>query len=138
MVRKLPYVILFVALVLLLGLIVPFSASAIMEIPQTGQDKCYGQTPIGQDAIPCSGTGQDGEQRSGVPWPAPRFPLTYCDSTGPCTDQSTDCDANASTDVITDNLTGLMWTKNVYSPGSEYEMPHTQATWSTNFMFDKG
>ena len=136
MVRKLPYVILFVGLVLLLGLIVPFPVSAIIGIPQAGQDKCYGQTPIGWDKIPCSGIGQDGEQPSGVPWPAPRFPLTYCDSTGPCTDQSTDCDANASTDVITDNLTGLMWTKNLYSQGPEYVMPHTQATWSTSFMFD--
>jgi hypothetical protein len=79
-VRNLPYVILFVGLVLLLGLIVPFPVSAIIRIPQTGQDKCYGQTPIGWDEIPCSGNGQDGEQRSGVPWPDPRFSLTYFDS----------------------------------------------------------
>jgi len=96
-VRKLPYVILFVALVLLLGLIVPFSASAIIGIPQTGRDKYYDQTPTGQDEIPCSGTDQDGEQRPGVSWSHPRFPLTYRDSTGPCADQSADRSVSALT-----------------------------------------
>jgi hypothetical protein len=105
-VRKLPYVILSVALVLLLSLIVPFSASAIMEIPQTGQDKCYGQTPIGQDEIPCSGTNQDGEQRSVVPWSRPRFFPTYCCSTGICADQSADRNVSALTNEIMENFTG--------------------------------
>jgi hypothetical protein len=103
-VRKLPYVILFVAPVLLLGLIVPFSASAIIGILQTGQDKCYGQTPIGQVEIPCSGTGQDGEQNSVVSWSIPRFFLTYCCSMGICADQS--ADHNALTNEIMDNFTG--------------------------------
>jgi hypothetical protein len=103
-VRKLPYVILFVALVLLMGLIVPLPASAIIGIPQTGQDKCYGQTPIGQGEIPCSGNGQDGEQRSVVSWSVPRFFLTYSCSTGIRADQS--ADRNALTNVIMDNCTG--------------------------------
>src|SRR5436305_1478991 len=39
-------------------------------IARTGQDQCYG--PFGQP-IDCKGTGQDGETRTGVPWPEPRF-----------------------------------------------------------------
>jgi hypothetical protein len=103
----------FVGLVLLLGHIVPFPASAITGILHTEQVQCYGQTPIGQDEVSCSGNGQDGEKRSGAPWPCIRFLLTYFDSTGPWAGQSADCDANVSTDMITDNFTGLMWTKNV-------------------------
>jgi hypothetical protein len=105
-VRKLPYVILCVALVLLLGLIVPFSASAIIGIPQTGQDKCYGQTPTGQDEIPCPGNGRDGEQRSGVPWSHPCFFLTYCCSTGVCADKSADRNVSALTNEVMENFTG--------------------------------
>ncbi len=128
MVSKLPSVILFDGLVLVLGHIVPFPASAISGIPKAEQDQCYGQTPIGQDNVTRLGTCQDGEKRSGVTWPHIRFPLTYHDSTGPWADQSADCDANVSTDMITNNLTGLMWTNNVYSPGSEYVIPRTGKT----------
>ena len=32
----------------------------------------------------------------GVPWPDPRFTVTYCDSTGPCAEQLVDCDLNSS------------------------------------------
>jgi hypothetical protein len=47
----------------------------------------------------------------GVPWPADRFTRTFCDSTGPCAIQLADCDIdpNPSNDVVTDNLTGLVW-----------------------------
>jgi hypothetical protein len=47
----------------------------------------------------------------GVPWPSPRFTRTFCDSTGPCAIQLADCDIDPdpSNDVITDNLTGLVW-----------------------------
>ena len=31
----------------------------------------------------------------GVPWPDPRFTVTYCDSTGPCAEQLVDCDLNS-------------------------------------------
>lgn len=44
-------------------------------------------------SVDCAGTGQDGDTRSGLPWPEPRF-LDNLDGT------------------ITDNLTGLMWLKN--------------------------
>lgn len=64
-------------------------------VPQTGQVLCY--DTVGA-VINCSGTGQDGELRKGVPWPDPRF-----------TDN-----ANGT---ITDNLTGLIWLKNANCPG---------------------
>ena len=113
---KLLYSIIVVVLFFLIDLSLPFSASAIIGIPQTGLDRCFGQTQTGWGEIPCTGTGQDGELRSGVPWPDPRLILTYCDSAGPCAGQSTDCDNNASTDVITDNLTGLMWSRDTNLP----------------------
>jgi len=45
----------------------------------------------------------------GVPWPTPRFTRTFCDSTGPCAEQLVDCDLISSNNVVTDNLTGLVW-----------------------------
>ena len=57
-------------------------------------------------------TGDDGDIQAGVEWPVPRFTITYCNSSGPCEDQSSDCDGKSSTDLVTDNLTGLMWTRN--------------------------
>jgi hypothetical protein len=59
------------------------------RVPVTGQTKCYDEPGAG---IACANTGQDGEFRSGVKWPDPRF--------------------NVAGDCITDNLTGLMWPKN--------------------------
>ena len=112
--RKLPCIIFFD---------IQFFTSTIIGQPQAGWDQCYCQTPFGWYEVPCPGTGQDGEQRSGVPWSHHRFPLTYRDSTGPCADQSAGCDANVSTDIITDNFIGLMWAKNGYSQGPEYVIP---------------
>ena len=60
-----------------------------IELPQTGQTSCYDQ--LG-NLIACTGTGQDGEVRSGATWPTPRF-----------------VDHNDGT--IRDSLTGLMWLK---------------------------
>jgi hypothetical protein len=92
------------------GLDIPLISTQVstINLPQTGQTNCYDQ--IGTE-INCSGTGQDGEIRAGVEWPNPRFTITYCDTTGPCADQNSDCDDDPSTDVITDNLTGLMWAR---------------------------
>jgi hypothetical protein len=95
--------------------IVPVFA-AIIQLPQTGQTKCYSETG---SEIPCIDTGQDGEIQAGVAWPVPRFILTYCDAASPCTEQNSDCDDNASTDVIIDNLTGLMWARDANLPGYE-------------------
>lgn len=55
-------------------------------------------------------------QNVGVPWPTPRFTRTFCDSTGPCAEQLVDCDRN-SPDVVTDNLTGIVWAENANLEG---------------------
>ena len=88
-------------------------------LPKTGQTTCYDS--LG-NAIPCAGTGQDGDIQAGVQWPSPRFTVTYCDANGPCADQSSDCDSNSSTDTVTDNLTGLMWAR-------DGNLPNGSMTW---------
>jgi len=55
-------------------------------LPTTGQTQCFDAN--GRE-IACAGTGQDGEFRAGVPWPAPRFA--------------------AQGDKVLDRLTGLYW-----------------------------
>ncbi|MBI5756026.1 MAG: SBBP repeat-containing protein [Nitrospirae bacterium] len=59
------------------------------ELPRTGQTICYDSAGA---VIPCAGTGQDGEVQAGMPWPDPRF-------------------TDNGDGTVTDNLTGLMWTK---------------------------
>ncbi len=61
-----------------------------IQLPKTGQVTCYDETG---GSIACEGTGQDGDLQIGVSWPEPRF-FDNVDGT------------------VTDNLTGLMWTKN--------------------------
>jgi len=80
---------------------ISFSFGGTIQLPQTGQTKCYDS--LGAE-ITCAGTGQDGEIKSGVAWPNPRFTA----GTG------------GETDCLTDNLTGLTW---VRSPDS------TTRTW---------
>jgi hypothetical protein len=82
--------------------------SGTVQLPETGQTTCSNENGI---AIPCSNTGQDGDIRAGVEWPNPRFTIMYCDASGPCADQVSDCDGNNKTDVVKDNLTGLIWTR---------------------------
>lgn len=67
--------------------------AAPAEVPKTGQKLCYGE--LG-GVIDCANTGQDGDTRTGIAWPNPRFTV----GTG------------AESDCVTDNLTGLMWVKN--------------------------
>ncbi|NIP73293.1 MAG: DUF1566 domain-containing protein [Gammaproteobacteria bacterium] len=55
-------------------------------LPVTGQDGCYDARGR---AIACPGSGQDGEGRYGLPWPAPRFTVEG--------------------DTALDRLTGLRW-----------------------------
>src|SRR3990170_1376452 len=81
-------------------------ATGTIQLPQTGQTKCYDSAGT---EITCAGTGQDGEIRAGVAWPNPRYQTTYCNASGPCTDQTTDCDNSQISDIVTDNLTGLIW-----------------------------
>jgi hypothetical protein len=65
-----------------------------IDLPRTGQTKCYNATGA---EISCAGTGQDGEIRAGVPWPDPRF-------------------TDNSDGTVNDNLTGLVWTKDAGTP----------------------
>jgi len=84
-------------MIALLILLVPCMAFAgTIQLPKTGQTKCYDTNGV---QIPCAGTGQDGELQMGVPWPSPRF---HDNGNG----------------TVTDSLTGLMWTKNANLPGS--------------------
>ncbi|MBF0317830.1 MAG: DUF1566 domain-containing protein, partial [Nitrospirae bacterium] len=61
-----------------------------VSLPQTGQTTIYA-------------TGDDGWYKAGVAWPSPRF-----------TDNSI---ADSNNQTITDNLTGLVWTKDANLPG---------------------
>ena len=61
-----------------------------LTLSKTGQTICYDASGA---TIICSGTGQDGELKTGAAWPSPRFTANA--------DQS-----------VTDNLTGLSWSKN--------------------------
>ena len=72
------------------------SLAGTINLPQTGQTNCYDDAG---NVISCTGTGQDGDVRAGVPWPEPRF-LDNGDGT------------------ITDHLTGLIWLKNANCFGS--------------------
>lgn len=90
-----------------------------IRLPQTGQTTCYDTEG---NLIPCDGTGQDGDIRAGIGWPDPRLVIVYCDADGPCVDQSADCDSNGSTDMIKDNLTGLIWARNA-------DLPNGYSSW---------
>lgn len=61
---------------------------------RTGAEACWDEN--GQ-TVPCRNTGQDGEHRSGVPWPKLRFAVHR--------------------ETITDRLTGLMWIQALDSAG---------------------
>jgi hypothetical protein len=103
MVKRIQFSILF-----LVCFLIQLSFAGTIQLPQTGQTKCYDSSG---NVINCAGTGQDGDIRAGVPLPEPRFTITYCDSNGPCVDQVSDCDGNSSTDIVSDQLTGLVWTR---------------------------
>ena len=72
----------------------PGSMFGTIDLPKTGQTKCYYSTGA---EISCAGTGQDGNIQAGVDWPWPRF--------------------SVGADCVTDNLTGLMWSKDANLPG---------------------
>ncbi|MBF0566771.1 MAG: hypothetical protein HQK89_16215 [Nitrospirae bacterium] len=44
--------------------------SGTVNIPQTGQTSCWDTSG---KIISCAGTGQDGDLKSGIVWPSPRF-----------------------------------------------------------------
>jgi hypothetical protein len=66
------------------------------QLWKTGQTRCYDTSG---SEINCAGTGQDGEIQAGVTWPVPRF-------------------TDHENGTLTDNLTGLMWTKDANLAGS--------------------
>jgi hypothetical protein len=71
------------------------AAAGTVQLPATGQTTCF-------DAkgrmISCAGTGQDGDTQAGVEWPAHRF-------------------IDNGNGTVTDNLTGLIWSKMANAPG---------------------
>ncbi len=67
--------------------------AAAIQLPSTGQAKCYDATGVTGNETACAGTGQDGEKLAGVAWPSPRF-------------------ADNGDGTVTDRLTGLIWLKN--------------------------
>ena len=81
----------------------PFSVAlatpAPAQVPQTGQSTCYNTAG---EFIDCSGTGQDGELLAGVLWPIQRF-------------------TDHGDETITDNLTGLIWTKNADAGAMDWQ-----------------
>src|SRR3989344_4537094 len=92
--KKLFFILIFINIILIVDVHNIFAS--VIQLPQTGQTNCYDS--VG-NIISCAGTGQDGDTRTGVAWPEPRF-----------------IDNNNST--ISDNLTGLMWTKDANLPGN--------------------
>lgn len=60
----------------------------------SGQKGCYDEAG---SEIPCQGSGQDGEYRSGAPWPEPRFVVLG--------------------ETVLDQLTGLTWTRDANPNG---------------------
>ena len=84
-----------------------------MILNQTDQMQCFDDTG---EMIPCSGTGQDGEIRSGKKWPAPRF--------------------TERQDTVTDQMTGLVWPKNAGL--SEFPLTWLEAFDFVNDMNAKG
>ena len=92
---------------------------------QTDQTACYSQAGV---ALPsCLGTGQDGEFQKGIAWPNPRFSITYCNSSGPCAN-NVPCAADTYNDIVTDNLTGLIWPRNGFQ--GSYNWPGAFTTYS--------
>ena len=82
--------------------------SSVIQLPRTGQTTCYDSSG---GVTACAGTGQDGDIQAGVAWPSPRFTV--------------------SGDCVTDNLTGLMWTKDANLPG-------TYKTWQQAIDYANG
>lgn len=103
----------FKGLVLAVFLIIPTNSlfAAVLQIPQTGQTACYDLTGT---PIVCTGTGQDGAYRTGQELPRPRF-------------------ADNGNETMTDNLTGLIWTKNAGSPGPDICVPGASRYWQAAF-----
>ncbi len=86
---------------IVLAVAIIFSAASVyagtVSLPKTGQTTCYDSAGATVDCA-TTGAGQDGDTLAGVDWPIPRF--TNEDGTTPLVN-----------DCVTDQLTGLMWTR---------------------------
>jgi hypothetical protein len=76
------------------SLLWPVRGEGYNLLPKTGQKTCH---DLSGSEIPCSGSGQDGEQQRGLVWPQQRF-----------TDHG---------ETVLDNLTGLLWLKDADASG---------------------
>ena len=83
----------------LLVFLTSFAFAGTVDLPRTGQTECYDESG---KMIACEGTGQDSDIQAGVPWPEPRF-------------------TDNGDGTMTDNLTGLMWTKDASLPNVTME-----------------
>jgi hypothetical protein len=81
-------------------------------VSETGQQTCYDPSGDTVDAIPCAGTGQDGELRPGGEWPTPRF-------------------THNGDGTVTDNLTGLIWLGDASCADLEWTDSSGRGDWST-------
>jgi hypothetical protein len=90
------------ALVVLTGIFL-LSASIVWAQPapvaRTGQTTCYADNNTLTYCTNPDAAGQDGDLQMGVPWPDPRF-------------------TDNGDGTVTDNLTGLMWTKDANDNGT--------------------
>ena len=69
-------------------------SAGTVQLPTTNQATCF---DANGNAVPCAGTGQDGEKQAGVAWPAPRF-------------------TDNGNGTVTDGLTGLIWSRHANAP----------------------
>jgi hypothetical protein len=100
--------------------------AATIQLPQTGQTKCY--DAAGTEITPCTGTGQDGDKLAGVAWPNPRFTVNM------------QGDGVTPNGTVTDTLTGLIWLTNAnctetvggIAKGSGYLTWPNALTWCNN------
>jgi hypothetical protein len=79
------------------------------EVARTGQTTCYDAAGA---VISCAGTGQDGAIQAGAVWPDPRF-------------------SERTDGTVSDNLTGLVWTKNA-------NLPNVSVTWQNALNYVAG
>lgn len=82
------------SIAMLIGIPTFAAAAGTVQLPATGQTSCFNAT----GSIACTGTsGQDGDIKAGLAWPTPRF-------------------ADNLNGTMTDNLTGLIWSKHANAP----------------------
>jgi len=87
------------------------TVASSVALPRTGQNSCFDSNGT---QISCAGSGQDGELQTGVAWPNPRF-------------------SDNGDQTVTDNLTGLLWTKDA-NPISSFSIDNTNSDGSVTWQ----